>query len=616
MVWGLPASNDSLDRVCAMTSFSPADVDRVAARVLPPEQHALASAFQTNAMPDSPGDPWLLLNRVFSIHLRHGDPAEPFGSMLVMDGRRSMVPGDLTDAEVELLDGVLAESTVPVVRARVGDVLWVARKDGRAGNAAVPAYLALGTVLEDPEKWADCMECYERAIRLARSLGRTSPLLTDALQHLLDRVLHYNAEDSSFLTSRGLALLHEFRFGDAAMLGELGLKGADRRRDAGDAYSARVYYEVAARLLARAGLAKDAEKANVEAAQTWVAEADQAEVAGNHGAAQAHLNSAIQAYRAIPRCKDLLPALHRRLDAAGVEAVKLMKQISSAPIDIGPVVRAAQDSVLGLPISDAVYAFACAAPSLDPAKLRTQAEELAKKAPLSSMFSSVVYDRAGRVVHKSPGLFTDDPDEREQALDAQVARHADLHRNFTIQTQIIPALMTLLGEHVVEDSDVLDLLQGSVLVPEGRAELFALGFAAGFRRDLVTATHLLVPQLEHALRVLLRDAGVITSSIDQDGIRSDWPLGRLLSAPEIRTVLPETLIFELRSLLVYKGSSNIRNMLCHGLMAPDEFATANVFYLWWLLLKIALHGTPGFQAWVDERLRNRPNPDTSASTPS
>ena len=578
----------------------------MAAGVAPPEQHALASAFQAKVAPDIPADPWHLLYQVFSIHLRHGDPAEPFGPMLVMDGRRSMVPGDLTDSEVELLGGVMAESTASVVRARIGDVLWVARKDGRAGQAAVPAYLALGRTLEDPDKWVGCMECYERAIRLARSLGRASPLLTGALQHLLDRVLQYDAEDSSFFTSRGLALLYEFRFGDAAMLGRLGLKGADRRRDAGDPYSARAYYEIAARLLARAGLAEDAEQARVEAAQTWVAEADQAEAAGNHGAAQAHLNSAIQAYRAIPRCKDLLPPLHRRLDTAGAEALKLMKQISSAPIDIGPVVKAARESVLGLPMSDAIYALACAAPSLDPEKLRTQAEEMAKKAPLSSMFSSAVYDRAGRVVHKSPGLFTDDPDEREQALDAQVARHADFHRNFTVQAQIMPALMALLGEHVVEDSDILDLLQGSVLVPEGRAELFALGFAAGFRRDLLTATHLLVPQLEHALRVLLRDAGVITASIDQDGIQSDWPLGRLLSAPEIRTVLPETLVFELRTLLVYKGSSNIRNMLCHGLMAPDEFATANVFYLWWLLLKIALHGTPGFQVWIDERMRNRP----------
>ncbi len=599
-----------------MTSLSVADIDMVAAGVSPPEQRALASAFQAKAVPDSPDDPWCLLYQVFSIHLRHENPAEPFGPMLVMDGRRSMVPADLTDSQVVLLREVLAGSAAPIVRARIGDVLWVARKDGRAGQAAVSAYLALGTALEDPEKWVDCMECYERAIRLARSLGRTSPLLTGALQHLLDRVLHYDAGDSSFFTSRGLALLHEFRFGDAATLGKLGLKGADRRRDAGDPYSARIYYEVAAQLLARAGLAADAEQARVEAAQTWVAEADQAEAAGNHGAAQAHLNSAIQAYRKIPRCKDLLPSLHQRLDAAGAEALKQMKPVSSAPIDIGPLVRAARESVLGLPMADAIYALACAAPSLDPAKLRAQAEEMAKKAPLSSMLSSVLYDRAGRVVHKSPGHFTDDPDEREQALDAQVARHADMHRNLTVEAQIMPALMALLGEHAVEDSDILDLLQGSVLVPEGRADLFALGFAAGFRRELVTATHLLVPQLEHALRVLLRDAGVITASIDQDGIQSDWPLGRLLSAPEIRTVLPETLVFELRSLLVYKGSSNIRNMMCHGLMTADEFATANVFYFWWLLLKIALHGTPGFQAWVDERLRNRPNLDASTSASS
>ncbi|MGI4953974.1 MAG: DUF4209 domain-containing protein [Janthinobacterium lividum] len=596
-----------------MNSFSVEAVDEMARGLSFPEPHALACTFRSKATSDDIGDPWHLLDQVFSIHLRHGDPAEPFGPMIVMDGRRSMVPGDLTNTEVELLRNVLSGSTTPVVRARIGDVLWVARKDGRAGAAAVPAYLALGTVLENPDQWVACMECYERAIRLARSLGRTSPLLTDALQHLLDRVLHYKGEDSSYLTSRGLALLNEFRAGDPATLGKLGIIGADRRRDAGDPYSARVYYEIAARLLSRAGLAQDSEYARKEAAQTWVAEAGHAEAAGNYGAAQAHLNSAIQMYRELPSCKELLPSLHSRLDAAGMGALKLMKQIGSAPIDIGPMVLAARKNVIGMPMSEAIYAFACIAPSLNPTKLRVHAEEMAKQAPLSAMFSSVLYDRAGRIVHKSPGLFTDDPDEREQALDAHVARHADLHRNLTVQAQIVPALMAILSEHVVEASDILDLLQGSVLVADGRADLFALGFEAGFRRDFVTATHLLVPQLEHALRVLLRDAGVIAASIDQDGIQSDWPLGRLLSTSEIRKVLPETLIFELRTLLIYKGSSNIRNMLCHGLMSSAAFATANVFYLWWIILKIALHGTPNFQEWTDERSRNWFDEDASTS---
>ena len=84
-------------------------------------------------------------------------------------------------------------------------------------------------------------------------------------------------------------------------------------------------------------------------------------------------------------------------------------------------------------MADAIYALACAAPSINPGRLRSKVIEAAEKAPLSSMFSSVMYDRAGRVVHKSPGLFTDDPDEREQAIEAQVSRHADLIRNLTGQ---------------------------------------------------------------------------------------------------------------------------------------------------------------------------------------
>ena len=203
----------------------------------------------------------------------------------------------------QLLEGVVT----PAVRCRLGDVLWTARRDGKAGGEAVPAYIDMGNLLDDPDMWLPCMECYERAIRLARSLGRRSPLLTIALQHLAGRVAHYNGQDPSFFTASALALLEEFRFGDATVLSGYALSAAKRRQAAGDPYSARAYWDIAARLLARAGLSSEAEQARIESAQTWVAEADKAEAAGNHGVAQSHLDSAIQAYRAIPGCKHLFP---------------------------------------------------------------------------------------------------------------------------------------------------------------------------------------------------------------------------------------------------------------------------------------------------------------------
>lgn len=576
----------------------------------PPDGCALVATFRAQSSGED-DDPWRLLANVFEIHLRPGDPDEPFGPMLVMDGKRSMVPGDLDDAAVGWLREVLAGATVPAVRARIGDVLWVARRDGRAGRHAVPAYLDLGMQVEDAEVWPPCMECYERAVRLARSLGRNDPLFAMALQHLADRVEHYRGEDPSFLTARVLWLLDEFRFGDPARLSRHALAAARMRNEAANSYAARPYFDIAARLLAWAGLKDDAEQARTDSAQTWVAEADQAEAAGNHGAAQAHLDAAIQAYRAVPGCKGLLPALHRRLDAAGASARKSTRSHSS-DIEIGPMVAAARRSVQGLPLADAVYALACACPMLEPGSLREQVLEAAGQSPLTSMFGVVIYDRDGRVVHKHPGLHTADPEEREQALEALMCRNADLVRGLTVHAQLGPALMGLLGEHVVEDADMLGLMDGSMLVPADRAGLFAMGLAAGFRRDMVMAMHLLVPQLEYALRLLLKQAGVITASIDSDGIQSDWPLGRLLATGEMRDVLPEELIFELRSLLVYKGGSNIRNRLCHGLLAPEDFGTSNVLYLWWLLLKVALHGTPGFQAWIGERGREVESPSGTA----
>jgi len=124
-------------------------------------------------------------------------------------------------------------------------------------------------------------------------------------------------------------LLHEFRFGDAARLGGMAVRSADSCRDARDPSAARHYYEIGARLLFRASMPAEAEDAREQAALTWVTEADMAEAAGSLSSPRIILDRAIQACREIPRCKELLPSLHRRLDAAGAETLKFMKKVSS-----------------------------------------------------------------------------------------------------------------------------------------------------------------------------------------------------------------------------------------------------------------------------------------------
>jgi hypothetical protein len=54
-----------------------------------------------------------------------------------------------------------------------------------------------------------------------------------------------------------------------------------------------------------------------------------------------------------------------------------------------------------------------------------------------------------------------------------------------------------------------------------------------------------------------------------------------------RKLLGEDLVFDLQGLLVERFGVNLRNRMAHALMG-DEFASPNVLYLWWRVLRICM----------------------------
>ncbi len=113
-----------------------------------------------------------------------------------------------------------------------------------------------------------------------------------------------------------------------------------------------------------------------------------------------------------------------------------------------------------------------------------------------------------------------------------------------------------------------------------RASLRDLGF--------LTATHLLIPQLESSVRYVLSRSGVIVSKLDSLGTQEEKDLGALLYEPRLEELLGEDLVFDLQGLLVERFGINLRNKMAHGLMKHDEFPSPIVLYLWWLVLRICL----------------------------
>jgi hypothetical protein len=130
------------------------------------------------------------------------------------------------------------------------------------------------------------------------------------------------------------------------------------------------------------------------------------------------------------------------------------------------------------------------------------------------------------------------------------------------------------------------------MIPPRREEFFIRGLAAGFRSDLLVALHLLVPQIENSLRWVLHNLGAIPGSIDDDGIEEDWPLQRCLHHQKVKECLGADLVFELRSLLIEKGGTNLRNLLAHGLLDAAACNSVEGFYVWWLVFRIVLATSP------------------------
>ena len=126
-------------------------------------------------------------------------------------------------------------------------------------------------------------------------------------------------------------------------------------------------------------------------------------------------------------------------------------------------------------------------------------------------------------------------------------------------------------------------------VPKERAGLLGKALFAGYRDDFVTALHLLVPQIENFVREVLKQAGVETKTLDNDGIENEKAMGSLIQEPKANEVFGEDLAFELNSLFCDPAGPNLRNKVAHGLLDEGQFDSPYAIYAWWLGLRLVVN---------------------------
>jgi hypothetical protein len=279
------------------------------------------------------------------------------------------------------------------------------------------------------------------------------------------------------------------------------------------------------------------------------------------------------------------------LNESGEKALDEMGLISTPGVDITQLVENARKSVKGKSATEALLAFANLHRGVKVDEMRKSALERMQQFVFSSLFSSTVMSRDGRVIAKRPAmsLGAEPSEDDEIAIRSEMVRDYGILVNIVVQGDIWPALEVLLLEHRLRVADFVGLANQSPIVPKGRAGLFGKALFAGFDRDFVTALHLLIPQIEHLVRIHLKQAGAKTTNLDKDGIENENGLSTLMDLPEAKTVFGKDLAFELKTLFCDAFGPNLRNELAHGLIDEDACHSPFAIYAWWFALRLVFN---------------------------
>lgn len=551
------------------------------------------------------------LGSVASLALREDEEGQgPFFPYVVMHDRRSMALEDLAATELDLIAGLLPVTHNVAFRARFADILWVTRKDHKTAKIAAECYLENFKKLDAAKDWVWDIESLRRGFELARALGKKNEPFPNYVAYVEGIISSRAAIEREALSARLMELLLEHESGPNDKHAKFAEQIAQNIETDGNFFLAEQYLDLARKFHLAAENAEGAREAQLKKGESLVRKARAVlnNPAQGYSTGSHFLAMGIECLRQAQASSATIEALHKELRDWQQHALTEMQTFSHAT-EIGDVIEASRNYVRGKNLQDAVIAFALGHPFIKLAELRETVLENAKKYPLSHLMTATFLSRDGRVLaHKPPILtFTKDPDE--VAIDAEMISHArQINWPFRVSAYIEPCRYQINEEHRPSARDLAFLVEHNPFIPPGHEALFLRGLHAGLRGDMMLCAHMLVPQLEEALRYVLRRSGLITSKLDSELVQQERLLGTILAMPETAKIFGEDCVFELRGVFCEKFGFDLRNRLAHGFLTADECFGPDVFVAWWLILRLCT--IPVHQ--VLQRRREEASPDKEA----
>lgn len=527
----------------------------------------------------------------FAANYENGvEPYRPIGQNF--EGRRSFIPDDLTPDDLIIVRALYLRSKDVVLRARLGDILWIREKDHKIAFAIVQDYIDAANVLLGQFKWYEACPLFRRALQLGSALGRRNTGWQTAAESFLSALNHPASSTVAVSLKAFLFVAFDMQVGESATLAQIANGYAQKANHDNCPNIERDYLLLEAEFWHRC---KDSDKertARLAAAMTYIAEAE-CQLKGSrpsYMAASGFLVQAIDALRQVNADSVLIARLRQTLKQYQQNTLKELDHIQTPEVDITEPIKIAENIVKAENLTDSLQLLAFGCDIIDVRKFRDEVLKRAENSPLSVFIDSGLIDGKGRVEGKMESLFLKTGAEFEKGLEARMffqAAKADWP--WRAATFIEPARLKIWQDHRPSLRDLASIVFHNPFIPPGHEQIFLMGLFYGLAGDLILSSHLLTPQIENSLRFVLEQQGADVSNIMSDLTEPVKLLGSLFDLPEMVTIFGADMCFELRGHLIEKSGFAFRNQVAHGFVGDMDCYSETALNVWWLTLRLCFH---------------------------
>lgn len=534
---------------------------------------------------------YFLMSDLCSMMLHPQSKNEPFSPYIILaDGRRSAILDDFTSEELTFFALILPECKTYQIKARIADVLWTLKRDKAIDfvKVAIENYqeypLSHDTIHYAGKAW-------QRAILLALTINQPTENLTKLI---LEHIKNTSSQDNFYLMQliEILDIVKLVKEEIEVIVAHLETV-AQQFKEQKLYYQSSRYYQCTLQWARKLKNKELDYKLFYEIGFSFYQNA----LAQPHEfQSTSHYENALQILRKIPQkhrdtnnIHALIAEIEKKIPESNQITLEYMQRVKTQ-IDTKEMVEYSEKAVSNQPKFKTLFIFANLIDIPTKEYFKEQAQAHIQQFPLQHLFGGVHINHDGRTIAKTPSI--DLKESTTADFDTLFPTMVQNYKNYielTAQAYVIPALFQLLLEHRITKEDLYHICENSTLIPKERIVVWVEGFWHGFELNFLVSIQLLVPQVEHFVRLELKGRGVKTTTIDKEGIETELGLSKLLEKEEIHLVLSENLLFEMQVLLAKPLGYNFRNNLAHGLSEADEMNSYPAVYVWWLCLTLVVN---------------------------